>query len=157
MGEEENTGTLMVGKEKEEEMGGAVFDINGELNPGTMFKMEGGGKIWLRVCAGDDLRDIRKQTVSKKKEYKRMDGTIQRITWEDTDETLQSKLIWDFCIVNWENLFSDAKKTIPIPCTTENKLKLMGRSLVFSNFVGESLKTLRGVVEAEEAIVEKNL
>lgn len=135
---------------------GVVFDIDGELNPGQGFTMEGGAIVYLRVCAGDDLKDIRKKTVKKAKEYKRIDGNLQRLTFEDVDEELQSQLIWDFCIVNWENLYSDKEKTKPIPCTTENKLKLMGKSLVFSKFVGESLQTLRGDEEVKAEEVEKN-
>ncbi len=135
---------------------GVVFDVNGELNPGTPFTMDGGGIVYLRVCAGDDLKDIRKKTVEKKKEYKRVDGNLQRLTFEEVDEDLQSQMVWDFCIVKWENFFADEAKTIPIPCTPENKLKLMGRSLVFSKFVGECLQTLRGTLENEEEVVEKN-
>lgn len=138
------------------EVKGVVFSIDGELNPGTPFEMEGGGVVYLRVCAGDDLRDIRKKSVKKLKEYKKIDGNLQRLTYEETDEDLQSQLVWDFCIVKWENLFADEAKTVPIPCTTENKLKLMGRSLVFSKFVGESLQTLRGELEVEEGVTEKN-
>jgi len=137
------------------ESNGVVFNME-DLNPGTAFPMEGGGVLYLRVCAGDDLREIRKKTVKKGKEYKKIDGNLQRLTYEDTDDDLQSQLVWDFCIVNWENFFADEAKTIPIPCTTENKLKLMGKSLVFSKFVGESLQTLRGTIEAEEEAVEKN-
>ena len=136
-------------------VGGVSFDLE-NLNPGTMFEMEGGGQLWLRVCAGDDLRDIRKKTVQKKKEYKKINGNLQRLTFEEVDDDLQSQLVWDFCIVKWEKFFADEAKTIPIPCTTENKLKLMGRSLIFSKFVGDSLTTLRGTIEAEEEAVEKN-
>jgi len=139
-----------------EKSSGVFFDVDGELNPGVPFTMEGGGIIYLRVCAGDDLREIRKKSVKKNKEYKRVDGNLQRLTYEEVDEDLQSQLIWDFCIVNWENLFSDAEKTKPIPCTSENKQKLMGKSLVFSKFVGESLQTLRGEEEVKAEEVEKN-
>ena len=135
---------------------GVVFDVDGELNPGTAFHMLGGGTVYLRVCAGDDLREIRKKTVKKAKEYKRIDGNLQRLTFEEVDEELQSQLIWDFCIVNWENLYSDKEKTKLIPCTTENKLKLMGKSLTFSKFVGESLQTLRGDDEVKAEEIEKN-
>ncbi len=139
-----------------EENLGNVFDINGDLNPGTAFTMDGGGIVYLRVCAGDDLRDIRKRTVKKKVDHKKVDGNLQRMVWEEVDEDLQNELIWDFCIVKWENLYADAAKTVAIPCTTENKLKLMGRSLVFSKFVSESLGTLRTNLEAEEEDLEKN-
>ena len=35
------------------------------LNPGTWFEMEDGGRICLRVCAGDDYRAIRKAATKK--------------------------------------------------------------------------------------------
>lgn len=132
---------------------GSVFCMD-DLNPGQSFEMEGGGVVYLRVCAGDDLRDIRKKTVKKQKEYKKIDGNLQRLTFEEVDDDLQSQMIWDFCIVKWENFFDAAGN--PIPCTTENKLKLMGRSLTFSKFVGECLTTIRGTLETEEEAVEKN-
>ena len=34
------------------------------LNPGTWFTMEGGGKVCLRLCAGDDYLAIRKACVT---------------------------------------------------------------------------------------------
>lgn len=139
-----------------EDSKGVVFNIGGELNPGTPFEMEGGGVVYLRVCAGDDLKAIRKKTVKKKIEYKKIDGNLQRMPFEEIDEDVQSEMIWDFCIVDWKNLFSDEAKTIPIPCTTANKMLLMGKSLVFSRFVGESLQTLRGALEGESEVVEKN-
>lgn len=138
-------------EELKQEFVGSVFDINGDLNPGTAFDMPGGGVIYLRVCAGDDLKAIRKQTVEKKKEYKEIKGTMHRLVYEETKEDLQSELIWDFSIINWERLFDAAKN--PIPCTKENKIKLMGKSVIFSKFVSDCLEKMRkdlGIVEEEE-------
>lgn len=112
-----------------------TFDLK-DLNPGTWFEIEGGGRVCLRVCAGGDLRAIRKQTVTTKAEFK--DG--RRITYEVTDEEKQNELLWDFCIVDWENLFDKEKK--PIPCTKENKLLLMDKSIKFANFIGDCLKKI---------------
>lgn len=126
---------------------GIIFDIGGDLNPGILFDMEGGGKVRLRVCAGEDFRNIRKQTLKKKVEYK----NAQRFAYDDIDEDLENKLLWDFCIIDWENLF-DASGS-PIPCIKENKVLLMGKSIKFSRFVLDSLNKLAEInseqVEAE--------
>ncbi len=125
---------------------GIIWDLN-DLNPGASFDMEGGGKVRLRVCAGEDFRNIRKQTLKKKVEYK----NAQRHSYEDIDEDLENKLLWDFCIVGWENFF-DASGN-PIPCTKENKVLLMGRSIKFSRFVLDSLNKL-AEMNIEQAEVE---
>ncbi len=134
------------------ELKGSFFNLE-ELNPGTCFELEGGGKIYLRVCAGDDYRKIRKQSVTKKVDYK----NAQRFPYDSVNEDLENKLLWDFCIVNWENLFSDVEKTMPIPCTTENKMLLMGKSLKFSRFVSDCLSKLTEIDVEQEEIERKNL
>lgn len=124
-----------------------VFDIEGELNPGTWFELDGGGQICVRICAGEDLRAIRRKTVKKRVEYK----NGGRFIVEDTNEDLENELLWDFCIVDWKNLF-DAKGN-EIPCTTENKVRLMGKSIQFSKFIRDCIDKLtefdREVAEAE--------
>jgi hypothetical protein len=118
------------------------------LNPGTWFDFKDGGRVCLRVCAGGDLRTIRKQTVTIKKEWK--DG--KRVIDEDVNTDLQNELIWDFCIVDWEKFFDVEKK--PIPCTKENKLLLMDKSIKFSSFIGDCL--LKLATANDEAQSEKN-
>ena len=127
---------------------GTVFNLK-DLNPGTWFDVEGGGRICLRVCGADKLREIRKQTVKKQKEYK----NGQRFVFEETNEDLQSKLIWDYCIVTWENFLDAAGK--PIPCNAENKSTLMGNSPFFSKIVANDMKKL-AVEENEDEELEKN-
>lgn len=126
---------------------GTVFNLN-ELNPGTWFDIDGGGKICLRVCGSDKLREIRKQTVKKKSEYKKGG----RFEFDVIDEDLQSKLIWDFCIVAWENLF-DANGQ-QIPCNSDTKNALMGQSPAFSKIVTDAMKKLTDMESDEEEETE---
>jgi len=127
---------------------GVIFDIGGELNPGVTFDFEGSGKMTFRVCAGDDFRNIRKQTLKKKVEYK----NGQRFQIEVIDEDLENQLLWDFCIIGWENFF-DASGN-PIPCTKENKILLMGKSIKFSRFVLDCLNKI-AEIETEQSEVER--
>lgn len=135
---------------EEEKREGLVFDIDGDLNPGTWFTLDGGGKICLRTCNGDTLREFRKKTVKKRAEYK----NNQRFVVEETDDDAMSALIWDYCIVNWENILD--KNRQPIPCNRDTKNKLMGGSLAFSRCVAEKLDELMIVVSAEKEEEEKN-
>ena len=126
------------------------FDLQ-ELNPGTFFDFgEDGGRISLRLCAGDDLRDIQKATVKKRVEFK----NGQRYEVEDVNEALRGEMLWDFSIVNWEKFFDAQGKEIP--CTRENKILLMGKSPRFANFVASCLQELRDKQEAEVLAQRKN-
>lgn len=132
-----------------EEKSGSIFNLE-DLNPGVLFDMEGGGKVRLRVCAGDDFRNIRKQTLKKKVEYK----NGQRHSYEEIDEDLENKLLWDFCIIDWENFFDGSGN--PIPCTKENKVLLMGKSIKFSRFVLDSLNKLAEINSEQAEAESKN-
>ncbi|MDD3092339.1 MAG: hypothetical protein PHG80_11995 [Methanoregulaceae archaeon] len=128
--------------------------INIEEKQGTWFEMEGGGRVQLRTLTADDLKAIRKATVKKRVEFKKVDGTPGRFEVEETDEEKQSEMFWDRVIVSWENLFDG--KGEAIPCTKENKMLLIMRSLKFSKFVGESLKVLQEQEAELEEAREKN-
>ena len=128
--------------------------INIEEKQGTWFEMEGGGRVQLRTLTADDLKAIRKATVKKRVEFKKVDGTPGRFEVEETDEEKQNELFWDRVIVSWENLFDG--KGEAIPCTKENKMLLIMRSLKFSKFVGESLKVLQEQEAELEEAREKN-
>jgi hypothetical protein len=131
------------------------FDI-GNLNPGVWFDMTDEVKVCLRVCDGEALRNIRKKTMTKKHEYRKVDGAFQHFIIEETDDDLQSDMIWDYCIVEWEGIMD--MKGDPIPCTPENKKLLMGKSIQFAKFVGTGLDKLRKDIEGEtvEEEPEKN-
>ena len=121
-----------------------------ELNPGTWFDVEGGGRISLRICGSDKLREIRKLTVKKKVEYKQGN----RFVFEETNEDMQGRLIWDYCIVDWENFFDADGK--PIPCNIDTKNALMGNSPFFSKMVTGYLSKLADMEEEGETPEAKN-
>ncbi len=118
-----------------------------ELNPGTWFPFEGDARACVRACAGDDLREIRRQCVKRKVEYR----NGQRLVYEEIDEDLQSQLLWDFCIIGWEGFVDQNGKDIP--CNSEFKKILMGKSIKFSAFIGECMEKINALnkIQAEEA------
>ena len=129
-----------------------VFDLTGEV--GKWFELEDGGRIQLKNLTADDLKEIRKQTVKKRVDFKKVDGTPGRFEYEEVDRDLENVLFWEKVIVDWENFF-DAKKK-PIPCTKENKLLLMGRSQKFIRVVTDFLKVLTDDDAEQAERAEKN-
>ena len=129
-----------------------VINIDDEV--GRYFEMDGGGKVKLRTMTADVLKAIRKQAVKKRVEFKKVEGTPHRFEWEDVNDELQNELFWDHIIQDWEG-FTDGKGN-PIPCTRDNKLKLMFRSVKFSQFITESLKTLADEEAKQLEASEKN-
>jgi hypothetical protein len=130
-----------------EEKEGLVFDFE-NINPGEWFTYpeNENTKVCLRVCAGDDLTSIRKQSMKRKVDWKvnPVSKELERkvyIEEADPDGDLFNELLWDFCIVDWAGVL-DGKKT-PIPCTRENKKFLMGKSVKFSSFVVDCLEKLK--------------
>jgi hypothetical protein len=129
-----------------------VFDLS--ENPGVWFDMEGGGRVQLKTLAAEDLKAIRKQSAKKRVEYKRIEGKAERFDVEDVDEDAQNQLFWDHVIMSWEKFFDS--KGEPIPCTKENKVLLMQRSIKFARFVTEAMKTLSEDETAQAEATEKN-
>jgi hypothetical protein len=129
-----------------------VFDL--DERQGVFFDMEGGGRIQLRSLSSDDLREIRKQTVKKKVDFKRLDGKPERFEFEEVNEELQNELFWDHVIMTWENFID--KNGTPIPCTKENKMLLLSRSLKFTRFLNEALTTLTETESQLMKDMEKN-
>jgi hypothetical protein len=122
------------------------------LNPGTWFDYGADGKasVCIRICAGDDLKDLRKKTTTPKVEFKQG----QRYSYDITNEDLYKDLLWDFCIVDWKGFVGKDGKAIP--CTLENKSRLMGKSYEFSKFVGSCLDKLNELEISIREIREKN-
>ena len=138
---------------------GTIWDIHGDLNPGTWFDMEGGGRLCVRVCAGEDYRNIRSQSFKRIKEIKSNKTTraMEVLRYdEEIDPTgaLFNELLWDFCIVDWEKFFD--KDMNPIPCTKENKILLMNKSIKFSKFFADCIAKLTEVTEDEKEEETKN-
>lgn len=126
---------------------GLVFDTEGE---GRWFDLDNGAKIKLRIMTADINKEIRKKTVKKKVDFKKVDGVAARFPYEEIDEDLQNELFWDYVIVDWENFFDKNRK--PIPCTKENKLLLIAKSTRFVGLLNEHLNQL---VEYEQEAAEE--
>jgi hypothetical protein len=124
-----------------------------EITP-RFFEMEGGGRVQLRTISVADFKAIQKQTVRKRVDYKKVDGTPGRFEFEEINQDLQNELYWDAVIIGWENLTDRRGKDIP--CTKENKVLLMTRSKKFLEFVVDSLKTLSEDEAARQESEEKN-
>ena len=128
------------------------FDI--EDKPGTWYDLGSGARIQLRNTTREDFKELRKQTTTKMSEIKRIDGVLERVAWEEKDEDLHEELFWDKVIVDWEGIV-DAKGLL-MPCTRENKVKLMLRSAKFAKMVNDSFKILTDAEAAELETAEKN-
>jgi hypothetical protein len=115
-----------------------VIDLDEKV--AKWFEMEGGGRVQLQSVSADAFKAIQKQTVKKKVDFKKVDGTPGRFEFEEVNTELQNELFWDAVIIGWENL-SD-KNGKDIPCTKENKVLLMTRSAKFAKFVADGLKVL---------------
>lgn len=129
-----------------------IFNIANE-NIERWFNFDDGGKIQLKIPTEDDWKEIRRQTVKKGVDYKRIDGKAERFEYEKIDENLQFELFWDLVIIDWKNLYFDEKKQKPIACNKDNKLALVKRSKKFIDKVNEFLEILRTeeIERAEEA------
>jgi hypothetical protein len=128
-------------------------------NPGAWFDYPDdpdGFRVKVRVCSGKDLEEIQDKTTKVEVEYKapKKRAQLQRIEYVVVDEKKQRELLWDFCIVDWKNLYDETGSVIP--CTKENKLKLMRESIGFASFIADCLEKLteEGAKREEEA--EKN-
>lgn len=121
---------------------------------GVWFDLEGGGRVHLRPMTPDTIKAIRKQTVKRRVEYKRIEGKAERFEVEEIDEDLQNALFWDHIILGWENILDGRSEEIP--CTRETKTLLMSRSAAFARFIGESLKTLNEAESDAAEADEKN-
>jgi len=71
------------------------------------------------------------------------------VTEKNTE--METRLIWDYCIVDWKNVQLDGED---VPCTTENKVKLMKQCLDFAKFVTTCIDEL---AETNKALEEARL
>jgi len=129
------------------------FDLD-NLNPGVFFPFEDDddekGGVEIRVANAGTMEIINKETTKKKVEWRRN----QRVEYDVVDEDKRSRMLWDYVIISWKNV--DDNNGNPIPCTTENKIKLMKESPIFSGFVGNCIDTLTAESETRDEELEKN-
>jgi hypothetical protein len=140
-----------------------TFDI--EEKPGKWFKMPGGGRVQLRTLTSNDWKAIRKVSVKHEpfvheidlelpnKEIKKIPTVLDH---EIIDQALQSEMVNDLSIVDWEGLFDKNKK--PIPCNYDTKTLLMSlKDPSFRDFVNTKMKVLQEAEAKEAKENEKNL
>ncbi len=116
---------------------------------------EGAGRVCLRIADVDVIERIQGQTRKKVSEfaYNPKTRAMDRVQYYDqtpTQEKKERELIWDHAIQDWKGILD--KEGNEIPCTTENKLRLMAIPQ-FARFVGRCLQLISGanaqLVEAE--------
>ncbi len=120
---------------------------------------KGDGRVCLRIADSETLEIIRAETKKKVVEhvYNPKTRQMERIPYyEQTpeQEKKERSMIWDHAIQAWEGILDS--KGQEIPCTTENKLKLM-ENPQFARFVGRCLQLISGATAEAEKIQEKNL
>jgi hypothetical protein len=126
------------------------------------FAMDGGGKVQFRTITQSEWRSIQKQTVKRKVDYKKVDGTPGRFEYDEINSELQNELFWDASIVSWDGFsfkHPETKAVItctPESCTRENKLLLVLNSKKFLSFANEAIKELSDDETAQAKAAEKN-
>jgi hypothetical protein len=121
-----------------------MFDIN-NLNPTAKFYWPGSRKkewVELRNIPTAQLRKMRKETVRQEIEYHRPDNSNEKPFRYEVDKVDDDKLfdaMWDYQIVNWQIVDLDGNE---IPCTTENKLLMVGNSKEFADWIVKCLNQL---------------
>lgn len=129
------------------------IDID-NLNPGTFFKWSDGteGGVTLRLCTGEDLKRIRRETEKSQPAVFRRGQRYEIDPKIDAEK--REQMIWDHSLVDWKGL-KDAKGK-DVACTFENKITLMNGSIQFASFVGECLDILTNDMLDRKEDVEKN-
>lgn len=124
------------------------FDLNA-LNSSTRFYWGDTQEeyIDLRVVPEKEFRRMnREMGIKDRVEYvpNPQTGQMHRIEYrERNDEALEQldAAVNDYCIAGWRLVTPDGDE---IPCTRENKLKLIEGSPEFSSWLNKCLKQLRG-------------
>lgn len=125
------------------------FDLK-NLNPGAWFDL-GDARVCLRSVNADKMREIDSLTTKPSVDVRKG----QRFQYDKvTDPILRRQLMWDYMIVDWQNILDGEGN--PLPCVKENKLTLMNGSPEFLAFVMESLKLLGDAEERQAEELEKN-
>ena len=144
-----------------DEVQGKWFDFfeSKENEDGTttfLDPKEGDGKVCFRRPPPDVLEGIYSQTRKNVEKIVRDPVSKAMVRIKDYDQTSEQKaremeLFWDYSIQDWEGI-NDAAGN-PAQCTTENKNKVMTRSIRFIRFAGQCMKLLSEVesITAEDS------
>lgn len=118
-------------------------DINKEDN-GTKFYFdendESYGSVTIKSLDAEELSKITKETTHKS--YKKVMGQV--IPIEDIDEKKSSKMLWDACIVSWDNVTENGEV---LECNKDSKYRLMTKNVRFRTFVSNCIEDLNESIE----------
>jgi hypothetical protein len=119
---------------------------------------EDAGKVCIRIADPETVESIQAQTRKKVSEFawNPKSRAMERVTFYDqtaAQEKKERELIWDFAIQDWKDIIDT--KGNQIPCTLENKLKLMSNPQ-FARFVGRCLQLISGANAETAEGAEKN-
>ena len=117
-------------------------------------------KICLRQPDAETMRLMRDKYKGKKVNNPVKDHETRQMvivpTYDQTSEQEreQSMEFWDAAITDWT--IKNPKTKVVIPCTKENKYKLITMVPAFVRFCNRSLEILSGTKVEKEKIAEKN-
>jgi len=136
-----------------------TFKINlEELNPGTFFSFDKENPdegITLRVLNHEALNEISKKTQIRRSEVKGDPPTrFDYMEYREGGQEKEFALTWDYCIIDWKGVVDQNGNEIP--CTSENKVKLMSGSVSFSDFVVKCTRKLNEASINQEKVREGN-
>jgi hypothetical protein len=114
------------------------------------------GRVKIRLADSETVERIYAQTRKKSVEhiYNSKTRSMERLSYVDQtpeQEKKERELMWDYCIEEWENILDSKGKQIP--CTLENKLKLMNIPM-FARFISRCLQILSE--KTDSMALEKN-
>ena len=108
-------------------------------NEGTWFYFneddQSKGGIKVRITLEQDLDKIYKVTRKTVNKFKHG----QRFEDVKIDNAKEDRLIYDHCIVEWDNVTVDGKE---LECNAENKYNLVKKSLSFRMFFNTCIETV---------------
>jgi hypothetical protein len=115
-------------------------------------------RVCLRIADMETLEIIQSETKKKAVEhvYNPKTRQMERLSYfEQTpeQEKKEREMIWDYAIISWEGMLDI--KGQEIPCTLENKMKLMNNPQ-FARFVNRCLGLISGAATEVKKAAEKN-
>lgn len=134
-----------------------MFDFSIDMDnlyPSVWFGDAPGKRVCLRLCSPEEIENMREECTATKKEAV-VNPLSRKMEFADSssfDEGKFKQLLEQHSIVDWD--LTDVKGQA-IPCTDENKNKLMG-FLPFAKFINECLKELAEQIGTQKEEELKN-
>lgn len=127
-----------------------------DLNPPMWFYFDDddpeSGRVLIKSLSPKEGEQLMKEC-SKKMPPEYRGGHRYEIP-DKLDEKKYNRMLWDAVILDWENLVDE--KDEPIPCTADNKLRLMYEAPFFLEFITKNLKIMDANRDQRMEQVEKN-